>query len=257
MVNGRTAPRSVICAQRTRRPAGRCHGPTERLPATIAREEPPARRRQSEVPDPTLDRIPNLGSHILALIRRRLPLDWAERYNTTPVLIETFVETPRYTGAVYRASGWIHVGATKRRGRYDRDKLYDKPRKDIWLRPPRSTGTFPSPDPHEGTLVFHRFVSHHDVIRPERIHNRSCSSSILKLSGQNHQMLLGSRCMLGRHAVATCEHTIADPTSSGTATPGKTHGRERSRTIDARLRRSRWRARQPPFRPLFPPPENR
>ena len=54
--------------------------------------------------------IPNLGSHILALVRRRLPQDWAERYNTAPVLIETFVETPRYTGAVYRASGWIHVG---------------------------------------------------------------------------------------------------------------------------------------------------
>ena len=69
--------------------------------------------------------------------RRRLPLDWAERYNTTPVLIETFVETPRYTGAVYKASGWIHVGTTQGRGRYDRDKLYDKPRKDIWLRPLR------------------------------------------------------------------------------------------------------------------------
>ena len=81
--------------------------------------------------------IPNLGSHILAIIRRRLPEDWTERYNTTPVLIKTFVETPRYTGAVYRASGWIHVGATKGRGRYDRDKLYDKPRKDIWLRPLR------------------------------------------------------------------------------------------------------------------------
>ena len=38
--------------------------------------------------------IPNLGSHILALVRRRLPEDWAERYNTTPVLIETFVEIP-------------------------------------------------------------------------------------------------------------------------------------------------------------------
>ena len=45
--------------------------------------------------------IPNLGSHILAIVRRRLPLDWTERYGTTPVLIETFVETPRYTGAVY------------------------------------------------------------------------------------------------------------------------------------------------------------
>ena len=56
--------------------------------------------------------IPNLGSHILAIVRPRLPQDWAERYHTTPVLIETFVETPRYTGAVYRASGWIRVGTT-------------------------------------------------------------------------------------------------------------------------------------------------
>ena len=81
--------------------------------------------------------IPNLGSHILAIVRRQLPLGWTARYNTTPVLIETFVETPRYTGAVYRASGWIHVGATQGRGRYDTKKLYDKPKKDIWLRPLR------------------------------------------------------------------------------------------------------------------------
>ena len=39
-------------------------------------------------------RIPNLGSHILALVRRQLPADWTARYKTTPVLIETFVQTP-------------------------------------------------------------------------------------------------------------------------------------------------------------------
>ena len=81
--------------------------------------------------------IPNLGSHILAIIRQRLPLDWTERYNTAPVLVETFVEIPRYTGAVYRASGWIHVGTTQGRGRYDRQKQFDKPKKDVWLRPLR------------------------------------------------------------------------------------------------------------------------
>ncbi len=32
--------------------------------------------------------IPNLGSHILAIVRRRLPGNWTERYGTTPVLIE-------------------------------------------------------------------------------------------------------------------------------------------------------------------------
>ncbi len=36
--------------------------------------------------------IANLGSHILALVRRHLPEDWTKRYYTTPVLIETFVE---------------------------------------------------------------------------------------------------------------------------------------------------------------------
>ena len=81
--------------------------------------------------------IPNLGSHILAIVRRRLPLDWAERYNTTPVLIETFVQTPRYTGAVYRASGWIHVGTTQGRGRYDLDRQFNKPKMDVWIRPLR------------------------------------------------------------------------------------------------------------------------
>ena len=62
--------------------------------------------------------IPNLGSHILSRVRKQLPGDWTERYNTTPVLIETFVETPRFTGTLYKASGWIHVGATQGRGRY-------------------------------------------------------------------------------------------------------------------------------------------
>ncbi len=60
--------------------------------------------------------IPNLGSHILAIVRRRLPTDWTERYGATPVLIETFVETPRDTGAVCRASGWTNVGTTQGRG---------------------------------------------------------------------------------------------------------------------------------------------
>ena len=44
---------------------------------------------------------------------------------------------PRYTGAVYRASGRTHVGTTQEHGRYDRDKQYDKPEKDVWLRPLR------------------------------------------------------------------------------------------------------------------------
>ena len=83
-------------------------------------------------------KIPNRGAHILAIVRRRPPGDWTERYIMTTVIIETFVEMPRYTGAVYRASGWIRVGTTQGRGRYDRYNRHDKPRKDIWLRPLRN-----------------------------------------------------------------------------------------------------------------------
>ena len=81
--------------------------------------------------------IPNLASHVLSAVCRQLIHDWTSRYNTTPVLIETFVETPRFIGTAYQASGWTHVGTTKGRGRYDRHKKYDKPKKAIWLRPLR------------------------------------------------------------------------------------------------------------------------
>ena len=106
------------------------------MDTATAREEPSLRGRQPRFLILPWINIPNLGSHILAIIRRRLPDDWTERYNTTPVLIETFVETPRYTGAVYRASGWTRVGTTQGRGRYDRDRQSDKLKKDVWLRPP-------------------------------------------------------------------------------------------------------------------------
>ena len=63
--------------------------------------------------------------------------DWTERYNTTPVLIETFVQTPRYTGAVSRGVGRTRVGTTQKRGHYDRHTKQDQPKKDIWLWPLR------------------------------------------------------------------------------------------------------------------------
>ena len=81
--------------------------------------------------------VPNLASHILSIVRRRLPEDWRRQYAIDPVLIETIVETPRFTGATYRASGWIHVGTTQGRGRYDTKRQYALPKKHIWLCPLR------------------------------------------------------------------------------------------------------------------------
>ena len=82
-------------------------------------------------------RLPNLVSHLFKRLARQLPEDWHNRYRVTPVLIETFVETPRFTGTVYKASGWIHIGTTQGRGRQDTHRQYPLPKKHIWLKPIR------------------------------------------------------------------------------------------------------------------------
>ena len=50
------------------------------------------------------------------------------RGTAPPLLIETFVETPHYTGAVYRASGWTQVGTTDTERRSFNDAGAREPR---------------------------------------------------------------------------------------------------------------------------------
>ena len=77
----------------------------------------------------------NLASCILATISRRLPQDWHAVYAYSPVLLETFVEKPRFTGTCYKAANWKYLGDTQGRGKLDRYKLYDKPVKSVWIYP--------------------------------------------------------------------------------------------------------------------------
>ncbi len=77
----------------------------------------------------------NLASKILALAAKRLPKDWHDRYQYTPVLLETFVERQRFSGACYRAANWIHVGQTQGRGKLDRHHQNAQPVKNIYLYP--------------------------------------------------------------------------------------------------------------------------
>jgi hypothetical protein len=80
-------------------------------------------------------RVPNLASHLLAAVTRRLPADWQHTYGYQPVLLETFVETGRFTGASYRAANWTRVGQTKGRGKLDRHHQNAVPIKDVYLYP--------------------------------------------------------------------------------------------------------------------------
>ena len=81
--------------------------------------------------------VPNLASHILGSASRQLATDWQHAYGYEPVLLETFVETGRFTGTSYRAANWLHVGQTKGRGKLDRYNERALPIKDIYLYPLR------------------------------------------------------------------------------------------------------------------------
>ncbi|RCN55698.1 hypothetical protein C4900_07135 [Acidiferrobacter thiooxydans] len=78
---------------------------------------------------------PNLASRILALVSRRLPDDWHARYSYRPVLLETFVEKPRFTGTCYKAANWQNLGDTQGRGKLDVLHRHAKPVKSIWIYP--------------------------------------------------------------------------------------------------------------------------
>lgn len=77
----------------------------------------------------------NLASRVLAIISRRLPQDWQAAYAYSPVLLETFVEKPRFTGTCYKAANWQYLGDTQGRGKLDRYNLCSKPVKSVWIYP--------------------------------------------------------------------------------------------------------------------------
>lgn len=80
-------------------------------------------------------RCRNLASRVLALSTRRLAKDWQQRYGYPPVLLETFVESPRFKGTCYKAANWTCVGETQGRGKRDVHHRRALPRKLVWIYP--------------------------------------------------------------------------------------------------------------------------
>jgi len=77
----------------------------------------------------------NLASFVLSACTRRIRGDFAERYGYEPVLLETFVERERFSGACYKAAGWEYLGDTKGRGKLDRCHRHALPVKRVFVRP--------------------------------------------------------------------------------------------------------------------------
>ena len=77
----------------------------------------------------------NLASMLLAQAARILPSHWQEVYGYRPVLLETFVEKPRFQGTCYKAANWIYLGQTKGRGKLGPAGKQSVPIKDLWVYP--------------------------------------------------------------------------------------------------------------------------
>lgn len=77
----------------------------------------------------------NLASRLLSMSLERLAEDFAQRYHYHPWLVESFVDTSRFSGTCYRAANWILVGQTQGRGRQDRFTRRQETIKDIYVYP--------------------------------------------------------------------------------------------------------------------------
>ncbi len=80
-------------------------------------------------------RVPELASHILGRVARRIAVDWQGCYGHRVALLETFVERGRFRGSCYRAANWICVGQTRGRTRQDRQHVLQAPVKDVLVYP--------------------------------------------------------------------------------------------------------------------------
>ena len=82
--------------------------------------------------------VPQLASHVLSQIARRIDQDWQQRYGHPLHLLETFVQPDRFRGTCYQAANWIQVGQTTGRTRQSqrhRDNAVHAAVKDIYLYP--------------------------------------------------------------------------------------------------------------------------
>lgn len=84
-------------------------------------------------------RCANLVSKAWSMVAARLAYDWYNRYGTNPLLVETFVDRSRFTGACFAAANWVRLGQSTGQGRLGANKGATTI-KDIWVYPLSADG---------------------------------------------------------------------------------------------------------------------
>lgn len=80
-------------------------------------------------------KVKNLASKILGQSAKTVPDDWQRFYQVRPVLMETFVETQRFTGTSYKAANWTYLGSTRGKGRRGMNYYRHGVIKDVYVYP--------------------------------------------------------------------------------------------------------------------------
>jgi len=75
--------------------------------------------------------VPQLASHLLGRIARRVASDWERLYGHPVYWLETFVDPSRFRGTCYRAANWIALGRTTGRGKDDLSHRPNRPLKEV------------------------------------------------------------------------------------------------------------------------------
>ncbi len=82
-------------------------------------------------------RIQNLGSKCLSIALSNVADDWEVKFNFKPLLVETYVDPSRFTGAMYKAANFILIGQSS--GNYRPDSISlpkeKQVKKDIYIFP--------------------------------------------------------------------------------------------------------------------------
>jgi len=121
-------------------------------------------------------KVPHLASHILSLATKAVGDDWVQTYKYRPVLIETFVDTTKYTGTAYRSANWEGIGQTKGRGFFDPKNECKETIKEIFVYPLATDWRRILTEGHRSTFLKKKYRN--DV---QSSHTRSADESFVVL----------------------------------------------------------------------------
>jgi len=76
--------------------------------------------------------IPNLASHVLSMNIKRLNRDWSESFGLPLWMLETFVDSSKFHGTVYKAANWTLIGPSAGFGKQGEGYVYHGSSKEVY-----------------------------------------------------------------------------------------------------------------------------